>query len=68
MDYSWKVVDAYKRAGIGDSEEDNKQIKLADEELAQERKAERAERQKSMPPPQFISQPQIAFPGFYGSQ
>ena len=70
---SWKAVDAYKRAGLGDNEEDNKRIKLADEEaeedLAQERKAERAGRQKSMPPSQFIPQPQISFPpGFYGSQ
>ena len=63
---SWKAVDAYKRAGLGDNEEDNKRIKLADEEaeedLAQERKAERAGRQKSMPPSQFIPQPQISFP------
>lgn len=69
---SWKAVDAYKRAGIGDSEEDNKRIKLADEEAdeetAQERKAEKAGKQKSMPTPQFMPQPQLAYPGYYGSQ
>ena len=44
---SWKAVDAYIRAGIGDNEEDNeednKRIKLADneadEEVAQERRS-----------------------------
>ena len=33
---SWKAVDAYKRAGLGDNDKDNKRIKLVDEEAEED--------------------------------
>jgi len=33
---SWRAVEAYRRAGIGDNKEDNKRIKLADDEVDEE--------------------------------
>jgi len=48
---SWRAVAAYKKLGIGDNEEDNRKIKLAskeaEEEVAQERKAQLLEKSKA---------------------
>ena len=64
--HSWKVVEAYRWAGIGNNEEDNKRIKLADDKVDEEV----AQEKKEMEEPSTTQQlpQQFSFPGYYGPQ